>query len=1075
MNSIVTWFARNPIAANLLMVLIVLSGAVQLAGIREEVFPETETGMISVSVLFPGAAPEEVEEGICVKIEEAIQDLEGIDKISSTSAENIGTVLIELADDKSARDALDDVKSRIDAIETFPEEAEEPVVQEMVFRRHVVNITLSGVASELTLRRLADRVLEDLLAETMVTQAELASARPYEITVEVSEASLRRYRLSFDQIAQSIAQSSLDLPGGSLSTREGDVLIRTMGQRYTGEEIAAIAAVTRPDGTRLTIGDIGTVIDGFRDQDQFARFNNDPAVQIRVFRSGDQSATGLGDEVRQFVENYASRLPEGIELATWQDQSRILASRLNLLKRNAAFGLVLVFLVLTLFLRLRLAVWISIGIGVSFFGTFWVMPLLGASMNMITAFGFIVVLGIVVDDAIVVGESIFREQEHGKPGLAGAITGSHRVSIPVLFAVSTTIVAFWPMLMIPGVMGKLFRQIPIVVIPTLAFSLIESLLILPAHLRHQADPGRKRSILSWGAERAQSVCGGALEKFTRRIYLPTLELALRERYLAVSVFVSLLLITGGLVGAGFVKFSFMPGVEADNVVADLTMPRGTSAESTNAAIAQVERAAIKLQAEIDEGATGQSIFRNMLTTVGEQPNVSDQQMNAGGSGASLDGAHLAEVNIELAPSEERVGLSSDQISKRWRELTGPIPGAVELTFSASLFAVGDDVDILLKGEDLDELQEASEWLKEQVAAISGIEEVSDSFREGKEELRLTMRPEAEQLGLTLSDLARQVRQGFHGEEADRIQRGRDDVKVMVRYPEAERLSISDLESMRIRTPGGDELPFREVASVVRKRGVESIQRLDRRRSIHVRGSLDEEETSSKEVFAELTGRILPALDARYPRIRHSFEGEKKEQSETLEALARGFILALIVIYALMAIPFRSWLQPLIIMSAIPFGIVGAILGHLVLGYTLSTISLCGLIALSGVVVNDNLVLVDFINRRRREGVSLDVAIHTAGATRLRPILLTSLTTFAGLTPLLLEKSMQAKFMVPMAVSLGFGILFATFISLILVPVIYRILEDMFRLFGVDEKWIAETEEEHRAALEGAAAPSTNPW
>ena len=465
----------------------------------------------------------------------------------------------------------------------------------------------------------------------------------------------------------------------------------------------------------------------------------------------------------------------------------------------------------------------------------------------------------------------------------------------------------------------------------------------------------------------------------------------------------------------------------------------------------------------------------MLTTVGEQPNVSDQQMNAGGSGASLDGAHLAEVNIELAPSEERVGLSSDQISKRWRELTGPIPGAVELTFSASLFAVGDDVDILLKGEDLDELQEASEWLKEQVAAISGIEEVSDSFREGKEELRLTMRPEAEQLGLTLSDLARQVRQGFHGEEADRIQRGRDDVKVMVRYPEAERLSISDLESMRIRTPGGDELPFREVASVVRKRGVESIQRLDRRRSIHVRGSLDEEETSSKEVFAELTGRILPALDARYPRIRHSFEGEKKEQSETLEALARGFILALIVIYALMAIPFRSWLQPLIIMSAIPFGIVGAILGHLVLGYTLSTISLCGLIALSGVVVNDNLVLVDFINRRRREGVSLDVAIHTAGATRLRPILLTSLTTFAGLTPLLLEKSMQAKFMVPMAVSLGFGILFATFISLILVPVIYRILEDMFRLFGVDEKWIAETEEEHRAALEGAAAPSTNPW
>ena len=1071
MNALVTWFARNPIAANLLMVLIVFSGTMQLIGLREEVFPDTETGVISIQVPFPGAAPEEVEEGICVKVEEAILNLEGVKKVTSIAAENAGSVSVEIEDAADPRVVLDDVKSRIDAIETFPDEAEEPVIQEVIFRRHVVNIAIFGEASERTLRRLADQVREDLLAETMVTQADLASARPYEVTVELSEGALRRYGITFDQVSQAIARSSLDLPGGSLTTREGDVLIRTIGQRYRGEEIETIPVVTRPDGSRLTIADLGTVIDGFADQDQSARFNDLPAVQIRVYRSGDQDATAIGEAVRGFVAASASRVPEGIQLDTWQDQSVILKSRLDLLKKNAAYGLLLVFVVLTLFLRLRLALWISIGIGISFFGTFLVMPMLGASMNMITAFGFIVVLGIVVDDAIVVGESIFREQETGKPGLAGAIAGAHRVSIPVLFAVSTTIAAFWPLMTIPGAVGKLWKQIPIVVIPTLAFSLVESLWILPAHLRHQKERLRNRTILSHLAARAQELFGGGLERFTQKVYLPSLKFALRERYLTVSVFVAMLMLTVGIVGAGFVKFSFMPGVEADAVVADLTMPRGTTAEQTSAAVRGVEAAAFQLRKEIEEERGGRKIFRNILTTVGEQPNVVDQQPNMGRSSANLDGAHLAEVNIELVPSEERTGISSDEISRRWRELAGEVPGAVELTFSASLFAAGDDIDLLLTGESLDELDGAADWLKERIAAIPGVDEVTDSFREGKEELRLSIRPEAEQLGLTLADLARQVRQGFHGEEADRTQRGRDDVKVMVRYPEAERASIADLESMRIRTPEGGEVPFTQVARVVRERGVASIERIDRRRALNVRGSIDDQETTSAEVFGVITGTILPEFEAEYPRVRWSFEGEKKEQADTLAALGRGFLLALIVIYALMAIPFRSWIQPFIIMSAIPFGIVGAIAGHLFLGYALSTISLCGVIALSGVVVNDNLVLVDTINRRRREGASLDEALETAGAARMRPIILTSLTTFAGLSPLLLEQSLQAKFMVPMAVSLGFGILFATLISLVLVPVIYRILEDLFRLVGIDEKWIAETEAEHQAAVEEAQLPN----
>lgn len=1074
MSGLVTWYARNPIAANLMMVLIIFGGTMQLLGIKEEVFPDTETGVVSITVPFPGASPEEVEEGICIKIEETVQDLEGIAKVTSTAFENSGSVMVELADDQDARDSLDDIKSRIDAIETFPEESEEPVVQEVIFKRHVVNIAIFGQTSEWGLRRLADRLLEELLADTIVAQAELASARPYEVSIEISEADLRRYGISFDQVAQAVSQSSLDLPGGSIRTREGDLLIRTVGQRYRGDDFELIPVITYPDGTRLTVGEIGRVVDGFADLDQSARFNGLPAVQIKVFRSGDQSATEIGAAVRKFVEDATQRVPAGIRLATWQDNSRILKSRLDLLKKNAIYGLALVFTVLALFLRLRLAMWISIGIAVSFLGTFLVMPSIGASLNMITAFGFIVVLGIVVDDAIVVGESIFREQESGKPGLAGAIAGAKHVAIPVLFAVSTTIAAFWPLMTLPGAVGKLWRQIPYVVIPTLAFSLIESLLILPAHLRHQKEHDRRRSVISWLAERAQSAFAQGLHRFTKGVYRPLLEHALSLRYLTVSVFIALLMSTVGLIGGGFVQFSFMPAVEADNVVADLVMPRGTPEEKTSAAIEIVEQAAQKLRAEIDAESSGSSIFRNILTTVGEQPNVVIQQTNAGGTARVINGAHLAEVNIELAPSEERVGLSSDFISRRWRELTGPIPGAVELSFTASLFVTGDDIDILLEGDDLAELKTAADWLKVRVSSMPGVQEVSDSFRAGKEELRLSLRPEAEQLGITLGELARQIRQGFYGVEANRIQRGRDDVKVMVRYPAEERISISDLEDARIRTQDGAEVPLPMVAEVERVRGVESIQRLNRRRTVHVRGSLDETVTDSGSVFLALEKVIFPEFEQIFPRMSWSYEGEKKEQADTLRALGRGFIVALIVIYALMAVPFRSWLQPLIIMSAIPFGIVGATLGHLLLNMELSTISLCGVIALSGVVVNDNLVLVDYINRRRREGSSLDAAIQAAGSARLRPILLTSLTTFAGLTPLLLEQSMQAKFMVPMAVSLGFGVLFATLISLILVPVIYRILEDGFRWFGIDERWIAEVEEEQSIALEESSTPSVNP-
>ncbi len=1076
MGGPISWFARNPIAANLLMAMILFGGVISLLGIAEEVFPETETGIISIVVPFPGAAPQEVEEGICVKIEEAIWDLEGIDTLRSSASEGVGRVSVELEDDADARRVLSDIEARIDALETLPEEAEEPVMQEVTFRRHVVNIAIYGDVSEMALRRTADRLRERLLAETLVTQATFASARPYEITVEVSESALRRHGITFDAIANAVGRSSLDLPGGSLRTDEGDILLRTKGQRYRGEEFAEIPILSRPDGTRLLVGDVARVIDGFADQDQSARFNDLPAVQIRVFRGGDQSATEIGRAVRRFVIEARAQLPDAIQLATWQDNSLMLKSRLDLLKRNGLYGLVLVFGVLALFLRMRLALWISVGIGVSFLGALWVMPVVGASLNMITAFGFILVLGIVVDDAIVVGESVFREQHGGKPGLAGVISGTHRVAVPVIFAVATTITAFWPLLHVPGAMGKLFQQIPFVVIPTLAFSLVESLWILPAHLRHAPDPARRHGSVGASIRHVQDLFASWLEWFTQKCYRPSLEVALRMRYLTLSVFSALVILTAGIVGGGFLSFSFMPKVEADNVVASLTMPRGTSTTAMHAAVEQVVRAALRLREEIDPAdGDGPSVFHNVLTSIGEQPFQADQRRNAGGVGGNSEGANIAEVNVELAPSEVRGKLSSEEVARRWRELTGRVPGALELTFGASLFSTGNDIDILLSGDDLAELGVASQWLREHLEGIVGVSEVRDSLRAGKEELRLTILPEAEHLGLTLADLARQIRQGFHGEEAQRIQRGRDDIKVMVRYPESERRSIADLEAVRIRTPGGDEVPFQSVARVERTRGLDSIERIDRRRGVHVLGTIDREETSTEEVFAAIEAQALPGFERAFPHVSWSHEGEQRDQAETLGSLIEGFMLALVAIYALMAIPFRSWLQPLIIMSAIPFGIVGAALGHVLLDLELSIVSLFGLIALAGVVVNDNLVLVDTINRLRREGASLDQAIRVAGAVRLRPILLTSLTTFAGLTPLLLESSLQAKFMVPMAVSLGFGVLFATAISLILVPVIYQILEDLFRILGIDERWIADVEEEHRQAVEHAATPSTESW
>ena len=1041
MKKIIAWFADNGVTANLLMWVIIAGGITTLFGIKQEVFPEFSPGIIIVRVPYPGAAPEEVEEGVVIRIEEKIQDLDGIKKINSTAAENMATVLVEAIEGANVQKLANEVKSRVDSIDTFPDEAEKPVVEEAVIRNQVLEVAISGDANERTLKRLGERVRDDLSALPEITQVELVSVRPYEVSIEVSEEALRRWGLTFNKVAQAVRRTSLDLPGGKVSTAGGEILLRTKGQAYIGYDFEKLPLLTLADGTRLEIGDVATVVDGFADTDLWSRFDGQAAVLVQVFRVGQQGALEIAVVVQEYLERARLEMPEGIELTVWQDRTKILKGRLDLLIKNGIAGFVLVVLVLALFLKLRLAGWVSLGIPISFLGAIALMPTLDVSINLISLFAFIVVLGIVVDDAIIVGENIYTHFQRGEERLQAAVEGTAEVITPVVFAVLTGVAAFAPLLAVPGTMGKIMRVIPLIVIPTLLFSLTESLLILPnhlSHLRHEASPDSKKGIAGAWA-RFQRRMSQGLTWVIERSYRPTLELAVKWRYLTVATMTAFLIVSFGLVAGGWLKFNFMPKVEADNATSFLTLPQGTPAERTAEALAQIEAAALELEGELAREFGGQPV-RHVMTTIGAQPFRSAAGPAALNVNIDSSASNIGEVNLELAPAEERA-VNSTEIAKRWRDKVGSIPDAVELTFSSSLFSSGEAINFEISGPDVGRLRQFATRLREELATYPATQDITDSFRAGKRELRLTVMPEAEAAGLTQADLARQVRQAFYGEEAQRIQRGRDEVKVMVRYPEDHRRSLGDLENLRLRTPGGGEIPFSTAAAFEYTRGPASIKRTDRNRVVNVTADVDHQRGNANEIIADLEATVLPGLLVDFPEVRYTLAGEQEEQRETMMGLARGFALALLAIYALLAIPFKSYLQPLIVMSAIPFGLIGAIWGHLVMGMDLAILSLFGIVALTGVVVNDSLVMVDFINRAFRRGIPLAESIRTAGAARFRPILLTSLTTFAGLTPLLLERSLQARFLIPMAISLAFGVLFATFITLLLVPSLYAILED----------------------------------
>jgi len=1072
-KGLLAWFAKNHVAANLLMIFVIAAGLITLATIKVEFFPEMSLDIITVTVPYRGASPTEVEQGVTLRVEEAIAGVDGIKRITSTSAEGASMTIIEVEEYANPSEVLDDVKAEVDRIITFPQETEKPIISEIKTRYEVVTLVLYGDVSERALKEMAERIKDDLTTMPNISQVDITGVRPYEISVEISEDTLRKYGLSFDQVSRAIANSSLDVPGGSVKTADGEVLVRTKGQMYTGPEFERITVLTRTDGTRIRLGDIATVIDGFDDSEIASRFDGKRAVHVKVFRVGQQGALDVADTVKEYVQERQSTLPAGMSMAVWQDQSDLLRSRIDLLMRNARIGLVLVFLVLTLFLDLRLAFWTTLGIPISFLGGFALMPIFGVSLNMISLFAFIMVLGIVVDDAIVVGENIFEYRRQGMSATRAAIEGVKEMSAPVTMAVLTTILAFAPLLFITGVMGKFLRHIPLIVILVLLVSLVEALLILPAHLAGARI--RKENKSRNPMVRLHRFTNRAFEWFVNRRFARIASGAVRFRYLTVASAVVILLLTLGLIQGGFIKTTFIDSIEADNIVATLTMPQGTPPEQTSRVLRRLEEAAFQVRDEYDAKRPGEpSLFKHMAATIGAHPATEQggpvQQVSIGTSVA-----HLGEVNIELLGSEDRGDVSAVAMMNRWRQLVGEVPGVSSLNFMSVIQMAGDKIDVELSHEDFNQLLAASEDLKLRLRNYEGVFDISDNFEPGKSEIKLALTEAGRTLGLTLGDLARQVRQGFYGDEVQRVQRGKHDIRVMVRYPHDERKSLADIERMRIRLPDGAELPFTTVAEIEYGQGYAAIRRADRRRVVNVTADVDEALANATEINRNLQTELLPELQSQHPGLKWRFAGEQREMAESFGALWTAFPIALLAIFGLLAVQFRSYIQPLIIMSAIPFGVVGAVLGHVVLGwimgitYNIGFLSFFGIVALSGVVVNDSLIMIDLINRERGAGIPLHDVVRDSVTRRFRPIMLTTATTFFGLAPMLMEKSLQARFLVPMAISLAFGVAFATTITLLLVPSLYMILEDarnlFFRARGRIRNTLTEAAEPNRPAVE----------
>ncbi len=1008
------WMTRHGVAPNLLMLLLVLGGFLFASRITQEVFPSYETDTVTVTVALPGATPAEVEQGVVLAVEEALSGIEGIDRLTASASEGAATVTAELDPSEERQRLYNEIAQEVDRITTFPEDAEEPQVRLVVPRREVVELQVHGAVDGQSLRMAAEQVRGELLLEEGISQVDIDNERELEIHVEVPQGALRAYGLTLDQIAATIRQAAVDRAGGTIEARGGDLLIRLADRRDRIAEFAAIPVIADSGGAVLRLGEIATVTRGFAETDTEVSYNGQPAIELDVFRVGDETPISVSDAVAAALPKLQAGLPQGVDVTITEDDAVIYRGRLNLLLKNGLVGLVLVLLLLSLFLEYRLAFWVAVGIPTAFLGTFLFLPATGASINMVSMFAFILALGIVVDDAIVVGENIYEYMQRGMGRLEAAIQGARDIAVPLAFSILTNIAAFLPLALVPGGFGKFFIWIPIVVATAFLLSWIEALFVLPSHLAHvrprEGPPNR--------LERLQIRVSGGLAWVTERIYGPLLRVALSWRYATMAAMVAIMMVVLAVPASGRLGFSLFPPVPRDYSILRITLPVGAPIETARA----VEHRAVEAAEQVIAEHGGPTLGR------GVQGVIRDTQIT---------------VRAYLTRPDERP-IGTVEFTRLWREAMGEIPEARASRFSSSFGGPGGEtaVNVQLSHTEPEVLDRAARALADRLGEYSVVRDPDDGFTPGKRQLEFRLTEAGRALGLTSEEVGRQVRAAFFGVEALAQQEGRNEVSLRVRLPREERTSEADIETLLIRTPDGGEVALFDIAEVTRSRADAQITREEGRRIVSVTTNVVPDEQTNQIVTA-LEAEMLPRLVADYPGLGWRFGGRQETQAETMESFTGfSFPIALALIYALLAIPFRSYVQPLIVMTAIPFGVVGAVLGHMLMGMGLSMISLFGVIALSGVVINAAIVMIDYANNARQGGLPAHEAIWRAGVRRFRPILLTTLTTFGGLAPMIWETDAQARFLVPMAVSLGFGILFATLIVLVLIPALYLIVEDL---------------------------------
>jgi len=1048
-RTIVGWTVRNMPAMNTLVIAILLVGAMAFASMRREVFPEFDLEIVLVTVPYPGAGPEEVEEGICQKIEEACRSVAGIKKITSVAQEGMGYCVFELQDSvKDVQKTLGEIRSEVERIPSMPELAEDPKVEQVTLRTPAIKVGVlapEGVAfdteAELELRDVAELVRDDLLALPAVSAANLMGARDYQIDIEISEETLRKYGLSLQKVADIVRRENLELPGGTIRSERGEILLRGKNKKYVGAEIAKLPLVTLPDGLVLTVGDLGTVRDEFADVASSNQINGRPGMVVSIDRSSGEDLLAMVAAVKQYVGE--AKVPPGYTLTTWSDQSVDVQDRLRMLIENGLQGLVIVFVMLALFLDLKIAFWVAMGIPFSMLGTGALMFGTDQTLNMLSMFAFLMAIGIVVDDAIVVSDNVDRHRRMGKSLMNAAIDGTVEVVPSVISSVLTTVITFLPLCFVSGVMGKFIAVMPFAFITTLLMSLAESTLVLPGHLAHEKNlvftiigivlfPLR---LLLPVLAVVQRACDRGLKWFVKHVYSPTLELALDNRLSVLAIAVGLLLVALGIVRSGITPFQLMPKIDANRLMAKVVFPDGTPAGVTEEATGRLERAAFEATERLSPAE--RPIMELVHRAVGQ---VSAQGQV--GPDARMSGSHVGAVSVELVDGENR-DVTSEQFISEWRRLAGDFPGAESVLFGTENIGPGGKmIEFKLlapaDAESVRQLEAAVERCKEWLAQYDGVIDIDDDSRPGKWEYQVKVKPRAEAMGVSLAELAGTVRASYYGEEVMRLQRGRHEVKLMVRYPREERRTLATLEDVRVTGPDGVKRPIGELAEVAVQRGYSEINRLGQKRSITVTADIDVSKTSmtSSQVVGDMESRLMPGLLAEYPQVRVRWEGQQEQSNESLRSLGVGFVVALFAMFVLLTMEFKSYFQPVLILAAIPFGIAGAVFGHAIMGMPLTLFSMFGLVALAGVVVNDSICLIDFINIRVREGHPLRAALREAGCLRFRPVLLTSITTIGGLMPLLLEKSFQAQFLVPMATSMAFGLVMTTLLVLILVPVMY---------------------------------------